>query len=233
MWKYHHFDTLFDGKQSVTVLEVDTRKADIRLEYVETGLFLTSEAGEKAGADAAVNGSFFNTKTGGSVVFVQDKGVRVPQATGRHHESAALEIGPTGELAIIQRPESGWGSYRSESTVLAGGPLLIFEDELVPQADDAFHRNRHPRTAVGISGKKLIAVVVDGRSSHAYGMSTSELARVMEALGCEYAVNLDGGGSSTAWVRGEGVVNYPSDNKQWDHEGERAVATALLFFSGE
>jgi exopolysaccharide biosynthesis protein len=52
----------------------------------------------------------------------------------------------------------------------------------------------------------------------------------MLALGCEYALNLDGGGSSTAWVAGKGIVNYPSDNKKWDHQGERSVATALLFF---
>jgi hypothetical protein len=24
------------------------------------------------------------------------------------------------------------------------------------------------------------------------------------------------------------VVNYPSDNKKWDHEGEREVANAIL-----
>lgn len=230
VWKYYHFDTLFNSKQSVTVLEIDSRKADIRMDYVETGLFLTSEVAEKAGAAVAVNGTFFNTRTGGSVVFVQDKGKRVPQAEGKHHQDAALEITATGEWNIIKRPEQGWDVYTSTSTVMSGGPLLVYDGEVVPQAEIPFNKNRHPRTAIGLSGNKLIAVVVDGRNTNAHGMSTPELARLMSALGCSSAVNFDGGGSSTAWVRGQGVVNYPCDNKQWDHAGERSVATALLVF---
>lgn len=229
-WKYDHFDTLFNSKQSVTVFEVDLKKVDVTLKYVESGFFLTSEAGEESGAAAAVNGSFFNTKTGGSVVFVQDRGKRIPLAEGSHRDGGALEINPSGEVNIIRKPAAGWDAYNSASTVLSAGPLLVYDREIVAQADDRFHRNRHPRTAIGLDGNKFIAVVVDGRSSQAYGMSTPELARLMSALGCEYALNLDGGGSSTAWVSGEGVVNYPSDNKKWDHEGERSVATALLFF---
>ena len=82
----------------------------------------------------------------------------------------------------------------------------------------------------------LIAVVVDGRSSQAQGMTTYELATVMQALGCTEAMNLDGGGSSTAWVQGQpynGVVNYPSDNKKFDHYGEREVANAIVFIVEE
>jgi exopolysaccharide biosynthesis protein len=43
------------------------------------------------------------------------------------------------------------------------------------------------------------------------------------------AINLDGGGSTTLWVNNEiGVVNFPTDNKKWDHEGQRKVANVLL-----
>jgi reactive intermediate/imine deaminase len=35
-----------------------------------------------------------------------------------------------------------------------------------------------------------------------------------EILGAYDAVNLDGGGSTTMWVRGSGVVNKPADGKQ-------------------
>ena len=42
----------------------------------------------------------------------------------------------------------------------------------------------------------------------------------------QYALNLDGGGSSTLCVKGEGdpvthVVNYPTDDGQYNHSGER------------
>ena len=73
----------------------------------------------------------------------------------------------------------------------------------------------------------MIVVVVDGRSSQSQGLTIPQLSSLMKALGCVSAVNYDGGGSSTAWVKGEGVVNFPSDNGKFDHEGERAVATVF------
>ena len=45
---------------------------------------------------------------------------------------------------------------------------------------------------------------------------------------CTEAINLDGGGSSTMYIKDEGVINFPSDNKQHDHEGERPVSNAIL-----
>jgi exopolysaccharide biosynthesis protein len=43
-------------------------------------------------------------------------------------------------------------------------------------------------------------------------------------------MNLDGGGSTTMYIKKQsdnGVVNYPSDNKQFDHYGERKVANII------
>jgi exopolysaccharide biosynthesis protein len=45
------------------------------------------------------------------------------------------------------------------------------------------------------------------------------------------AINLGGGGSTTLWINNyndSGVVNFPTDNKKWDHEGERKVANVVL-----
>lgn len=60
-------------------------------------------------------------------------------------------------------------------------------------------------------------------------MSTLELAELMAVLGCSVAINLDGGGSSTAGLKTRGVVNYPSDNVKFNKEGKRGVATAIGF----
>lgn len=71
--------------------------------------------------------------------------------------------------------------------------------EEIEQVDQAFTQNRHPRTGIGLTDdNRLLAVVVDGRFSEAHGMSTPELAELMAVLGCTSAMNLDGGGSSTA-----------------------------------
>jgi hypothetical protein len=81
----------------------------------------------------------------------------------------------------------------------------------------------HPRTAVGIDadGRRLLILVVDGRSASSRGYTMVELANIMTALGAENALNLDGGGSSTMYTRaGTGamaIVNEPSDG------GERLV----------
>ncbi|MBJ2173271.1 phosphodiester glycosidase family protein [Aureibaculum sp. A20] len=42
-------------------------------------------------------------------------------------------------------------------------------------------------------------------------------------LGCVDALNLDGGGSITMWMKNRGVVNTPSDKN-----GERSVSNNLM-----
>lgn len=87
-----------------------------------------------------------------------------------------------------------------------------------------FWADRHPRTAIGVDRKKniLFLVVVDGRQNgYSIGMTLSELAKYMKSLGCQDALNLDGGGSSTMIINHK-IVNSPSDKT-----GERKVANAF------
>lgn len=64
----------------------------------------------------------------------------------------------------------------------------------------AFAAARHPRTGVGYDTTqgRFWLVVVDGRQTpHSAGMTLPEFAELLEALGADEAVNLDGGGSSS------------------------------------
>lgn len=72
-------------------------------------------------------------------------------------------------------------------------------------------RERHPRTAVGLTRdrRNLILVVVDGRSEKSVGMFGTELAALLKHLGAWNAINLDGGGSSQMYVKGRGTINAP------------------------
>ena len=109
----------------------------------------------------------------------------------------------------------------------------MVDGELEPQAPDKFNTTRHPRTAVGKrSDGTVIFVVVDGRLPEASGVSTTELSLIMSWLGCRDALNLDGGGSSTMVFDGN-IVNHPSDNKKFDHKGERVVANAIVVRKAE
>ena len=93
---------------------------------------------------------------------------------------------------------------------------------------------RAPRTALGVRRDgTLVLYAVDGRqNNHSVGLTVTDLADQMAELGCRWAVNLDGGGSTTASVRlpgQSGVVmqNSPSDGKA------RSCATYLLLVSEE
>ncbi len=103
---------------------------------------------------------------------------------------------------------------------VGGNPLLVRAGEIVG-AD----RVRHPRTAAGYNDREIILVTVDGRQpGWSVGMTMTELAALMHRLGCTEAVNLDGGGSTTAWVRGR-IINRPSGGRQ------RSIANGLLLVS--
>jgi len=114
--------------------------------------------------------------------------------------------------------------------VLGGGPRLVREGKVAVEAEGGsvngtFASSRHPRTAIGFNGSKVFLVVADGRRPGvSVGMSLPELAQEMVNLGCTDAMNMDGGGSTILWIRGE-IANKPSDGR------ERPVANGLLVFS--
>lgn len=78
---------------------------------------------------------------------------------------------------------------------------------------------RHPRTAAGVTadGHTLILLAIDGRQpAHSVGVTLPELADLMIELGAHDALNLDGGGSTSFYLRradGSVVTNQPSGGK--------------------
>lgn len=234
VWKHYHFSNLFASNQFVNVLDVNLSVAEIAIDipHVTEGFIKTSQAALDNGATAAINGSYFNTTAGGSTVFFRKNGIIVKnteEGFTHYRENGAFAITRENSPAIIKRPSSGWESADSE-TILSSGPLLIYGNEIIEQEQTAFNLNRHPRTAIGITANNhIIAVVVDGRNAQSQGMNIEELSILMKALGCVEALNMDGGGSSTMWINNKGVVNHPSDNKLFDNEGERGVATIITF----
>lgn len=103
---------------------------------------------------------------------------------------------------------------------VGGNPVLMRAGQLL--TDPTGKDPRHPRTLVGYNAREILLVTVDGRQpGWSVGMRTHELAMLMQRLGCTEALNLDGGGSTTAWVRGE-VRNRPSGGI------ERWIANAVL-----
>ncbi len=86
-----------------------------------------------------------------------------------------------------------------------------------------FSTQRHPRTVLAWNEEHWIFMTVDGRSSASIGMTFQDMATfLIDELHAQFAINLDGGGSTTLVVDGD-VRNTPSDSG-----GERFVANCVM-----
>ena len=111
---------------------------------------------------------------------------------------------------------------------MGGGPVIMQKGYVkVVTANQKFQadvvRSRAPRTAVGIlrDGSYMLVTIDGHRPGYSVGATLTELGNTMKGLGVVEAMNLDGGGSTTMWVKGR-VANRPSDGF------ERSVSNALL-----
>lgn len=112
---------------------------------------------------------------------------------------------------------------------ISGGSMLVADGK---RADFTHNiTGKHPRTGIGFTEDgHLLLVTVDGRQTGASGMSQEELADLFIELGATYAMNCDGGGSTTMVTRPEGsfdlaLRNAPSGGSM------RAVSAAVGLFS--
>ncbi len=110
---------------------------------------------------------------------------------------------------------------------VCGGPRLMTDGRIdinghAEKFDASIRNGRHPRTAVALTVTgELLFIVVDGRSKRSAGMTLAELASYVKKLGGLRAINLDGGGSSSMFIR-DRIVNRPSDGK------ERPISNGIL-----
>jgi hypothetical protein len=145
-----------------------------------------------------------------------------------------VRIAPRGELP----PEP-------EGDLLQAGPLLVRDGEVVfdaeadvegfsagcDQFDSDITEGRHPRAAIGLGDGTLWLLVCDGRRSRVdAGLTLGELAVAMRDLGCDVAMNLDGGGSTTL-VHRRHLLNRPYSEQDQAAPASRPIVTALLLES--
>lgn len=223
VWKQAHFTNLFGSEQELNFVEIGGRKnlKKVMLAGDPKTLKTTETFALEEGALVAINGGFFDMKNGGAVDLIKIRGEVITTTRQKTDRANAYFSVSQGNIKISAELPEG------ENAMLSG-PMLLSSGREEALSKNAFNDNRHPRTAVGIKkGKKVVFLVVDGRNSQAQGMSLPELQKLMRWLGVTEAMNLDGGGSSTLYIASKGVVSYPSDNKKFDHEGQRPVANIL------
>ncbi|MEB3327718.1 MAG: phosphodiester glycosidase family protein [Candidatus Sericytochromatia bacterium] len=165
---------------------------------------------------------------GGRVVGLGSGNLEIP--------SGGYVLSGQGSAATLLRRTIGDGQHlRLDSKLppnvehaLGGGPTLVQGGKVRVLARQQHFRadvakGRSPRTAVGLTrDDRYLVVTIDGRQpGYSVGATLSELAGVLRDLGAVEALNLDGGGSTTMWLRGR-TLGRPSDGH------ERPVSTALL-----
>ena len=132
-----------------------------------------------------------------------------------------FEIGGIAEMLISANID-----LDSVNLAISGGNRIITNGR-IDYIRGSLSTNRHPRTLLGINeaNDTLILMTIDGRN-HSIGATLREAAEFMLEAGAFYAVNLDGGGSTTMVAQLPGrttnhIINTPSDGFQ------RAVINAI------
>lgn len=144
-----------------------------------------------------------------------------PMTSARTPEITSLTPGQSVRFAW----SLGWPDVFE---TIGGNPTLVRNGEIfIERTGYGGFFNRHPRTGVGTTPDgRVLFVTVDGRQAgYSIGMTPWRFAKLFVSLGANYALNLDGGGSTTMVVEGD-IVNRPSDGY------ERPVSSSLLLLPG-
>lgn len=174
----------------------------------------------------AVNGDFFDMSNG------RPRGALVMNGTAIQQGDFPCFYIDADDVPHISDTASTMPKDVKEA--IGGAAVLVADGKQTDAADET----KNPRTAIGIKADhSVIIYMVDGRQAPlSVGMSYSELAQTMIDLGCVWALNLDGGGSSTFATQRAGEDNSggsagltmrcsPSDGY------ERTVSSSLLVVS--
>ena len=191
---------------------------DNKLHTVSRGLFGVDQTGTP--------GVYWSFTPSYGTVRVYDK--PIPSVAGEAVQKEADETFPCAP--------ADWQPYNA----LTCGPVLLqsgrcpitdkktakgyWETNYEMWADDIYGVNQlADRTAVGYTADgQVILFICDGRIDASKGANTLEMAQIMKGLGCEGALNLDGGGSTGMWVSGDHINDLTG--------GNRAVMTTVGFF---
>lgn len=228
-------DSLFNSKQIISLLafhKSPLSRYKIEFTYNSLELIPTSKFAEAKSAAAAINGGFFDMKKGGSVSYFELNDSIINYT----HNSESRLTKPNsifnGVIILSKKVEILIDSFeneqfyeqsKNETAVLLTGPLLLLDSAKVQLPEGDFPIRRNPRTFFCLTDSLVVLITIDGRTDRASGMNLFEAQDFLLSIGIKYAINLDGGGSTTMWIKERGVVNFPSDKS-----GERAVSNALL-----
>ena len=170
----------------------------------------TSDFSQKNSCTVAVNASPFNGSRFGKKRSLA--GVHIVKGAMLSHpcekyaallfnwdnvEERSAQIIHNQDSQLLENCTYAFGAFFS---VLKDGELVDFKV-----------RSHNSRTGAGLSkdGKILYLLVVEGeKPDKSEGMSYPQCGQVFKALGCENALEFDGGSSSQLFINGKNALNY-------------------------
>jgi hypothetical protein len=157
----------------------------------------------------------YNVGTGNDLIYSYPS--PSPNVEGKAPMALPTEIFPTG------------GKVWDITSAIGGSPMLIKSGKLnITDTDEMIVINNttsRPRSAIGYTSNNLVlllAVEGDNAAAGYDGVNLVELSNILSLLGCQEAINLDGGGSTSMVVSSQLLVR-PGDNGV-----ERPVVSAVL-----
>ncbi len=148
----------------------------------------------------------------------------------------------------IDKSPASVKAWQQFDYIVGGIPLLIKNSKVIenhsPEKTSlSFLNDRHARTAICIKDDNHWLLLVASHTKQPYrsytqeiveGLTIAELTQVLQNLGCQQAINLDGGGSSTL-VFEQTIKNSPAGDMDdiFHVFHERLVHDALLVVKAE
>ena len=122
--------------------------------------------------------------------------------------------------APLPAPTKESGALWQVNTAIGGSPMLVYNGAVNVTADEELavldNTSLRARSAIGYtsSGKIVLLAAEGGNSATGVnGLTLVDLANLMKEIGCEGAINLDGGGSTSLRVNNQETVR-PSDGSE-------------------
>lgn len=162
---------------------------------------------------AAINGGYFTSGFAPDGCLAFGEGAEWPDsADGPARSFIAMgedEVGYSAPGFVVGPPLVG---YEYVEEAVCGDAVIVEGGNPMPNPNTSVRA----RTGAGFSadGNTMFMLTVDevGGST---GVTVGQFGSYFAELGdVEYALNLDGGGSTTMWARGWGVVSDPSDGPE-------------------
>lgn len=226
-WTGAHADqALIDRVQTQTIVRIGQRRWPVHLMnqpgHKYKAVLYSRAYGPQL--DANHQGTHIVIKNQRVAAILKDAGVAIPSGGYVYsigHEArldvSQIQIGMPVRVDVQVMPQQNpkrKKNWQQFDYIVGGAPLMIYngapvQNYQVERLRSDFIQQPYGRTAIGLlqNGHWIFVVVENNPVMNRPGMTIASLTELMQKLNCRYALNLDGGGSSTMYLSDQ-VVNH-------------------------